>query len=105
MDQSDSTEKEPIRLAENGPIRFDRKWTNQRPAKSHLWIPSSQTVLLPCGVQAAWQLAAIFVVTAAWHVDKQAAFPAVASTLLRVAIIEADNFIFLSFLKSQIFLF
>ena len=84
-------------LTENGPIRFDQKWTNQNRAKSHLWIPSSQTVLLPCGVQAAWQLAAIFVVTAAWHVDKQAAFPAVASTLLKVAMIEAESFIFYLF--------
>ena len=73
----------------------------ENPEKSsYLWIPSSQTAFRPCGAQAAGQLAAIFVVTAAWHDVKHAAFPVVASTLLKVAIIEADNFIFYLF-KSQ----
>ena len=75
-----------------------------RDKSSYLWIPSSQTAFRPCGAQAAGQLAAIFVVTAAWHDDKQAAFPLVASTVLKVAIIEADNFIFIFFYKSQFFI-
>ena len=61
--------------------------TRKSGGKSNLWIPSSQKAFLPCGAQAAGQLAAIFAVTAAWHDAKHAALPLVASTPLKVALI------------------
>lgn len=81
-------------------VQTDRNTWNPGKRISYLWIPSSQTAFRPCGAQAAGQFAAIFVVTAAWHEAKHAAFPLVASTVLKVAIIEADNFIFIFFKKS-----